>query len=217
VIGDGAVIALGGPKQRALLAELLLSRGEAVPRERLVDALWGERPPASAHNTLQNYVHGLRRAVGADRVETRGSAYRVRLQPEELDLSRFENLLERGRRALAGGGFAEAEELLRAALELWRGEPLADLGESPVRATAAGLVELRLQALELWVDARLELGEHDAVIPLLEELIRDEPYRERLREQQIMALYRSGRQQDALDAGIRQARVGGTAVRQHPE
>ena len=200
VVGDGAAVALGGLKQRALLAELLLSRGAAVPRERLVDALWGDRPPASALGSLQVYVHGLRRAVGADRVETRGGSYRVRVEPDELDLMRFEHLLARGRRALADGAPAEADEALDAALALWRGEALADLGDSPVRAAAAGLEELRRQALELRVDAQLSLGEHDEVIALLEVLIAAEPYRERLREQLITALYRAGRQQEALAA-----------------
>jgi predicted ATPase/DNA-binding SARP family transcriptional activator len=200
VVGDGAAIALGGPKQRALLAELLLSRGAAVPRERLVDALWGDRPPASAQSSLQVYVHGLRRAVGADRVETRGGSYRVRVEPDELDLVRFERLLAHGRRALTEGAPAEADEVLDAALGLWRGEALADLGDSPVRAAAPGLEELRRQALELRIDARLALGEHDEVIAVLEELVETEPYRERLREQLITALYRAGRQRDALAA-----------------
>jgi predicted ATPase/DNA-binding SARP family transcriptional activator len=200
VVGDGAAIALGGLKQRALLAELLLSRGAIVPRERLVDALWGDRPPPSAQSSLQVYVHGLRRAVGADRVETRGSSYRVCVEPDEFDLVRFERLLARGRRALADGAPAEADEALDAALGLWRGEALADLGDSPVRSAASGLEELRRQAFELRIDARLALGEHDEVIALLEELILDEPYRERLREQLITALYRAGRQRDALAA-----------------
>ena len=99
VVGEGGAVALGGPKQRALLAELLLRRGSAVPRERLVDALWGDRPPASAISSLQVYVHGLRRAVGADRFETRGNAYRVCVEPEELDVVRFERLLAEARDA----------------------------------------------------------------------------------------------------------------------
>jgi predicted ATPase/DNA-binding SARP family transcriptional activator len=200
VIGDGAAVALGGPKQRALLAELLLSRGAAVPRDRLVDALWGDSPPASALNSLQIYVHGLRRAVGAERLETRGTAYRVRVEPDELDVVRFERLLGQARQALAGGAAGEADELLEAALSLWRGDALADLGDSPVRAAASGLEELRRQALELRIDARLALGEHEEVIALLEELVAAEPYRERLREQLVLALYRAGRQQDALEA-----------------
>jgi predicted ATPase/DNA-binding SARP family transcriptional activator len=200
VVGDGAALALGGPKQRALLAELLLRRGAAVPRERLVDVLWGERPPPSAIASLQVYVHGLRRAVGADRLETRGAAYRLRVEPEELDVARFERLLADARAALAGGTPGHADELLAAALALWRGEALGDLGDSPVRAAASGLEDLRLQALELRIDARLALGEHREVVSQLEELIAAEPYRERLREQHVLALYRSGRQEDALAA-----------------
>ena len=196
VVGEGGAVALGGPKQRALLAELLLRRGSAVPRERLVDALWGDRPPASAISSLQVYVHGLRRAVGADRLETRGNAYRVRVEPDEFDVARFERLLAEARDAPP----AHAEELLAGALALWRGAALADLGDSPVRAAAAKLEDLRLQALELRAGARLELGEHRELVPELEELVAAEPYRERLREQLVLALYRSGRQQDALAA-----------------
>jgi len=196
VVGEGGAVALGGPKQRALLAELLLRRGSAVQRERLVDALWGDTPPASAISSLQVYVHGLRRAVGADRFETRGNAYRVCVEPEELDVARFERLLAEARDAPP----AHAEELLASALALWRGDALADLGDSPVRAAAAALEDLRLQALELRADTRLALGEHREVVAELEELVAAEPYREKLREQLVLALYRSGRQQDALDA-----------------
>ena len=199
MVADGGAVALGGPKQRALLAELLLRRGSAVPRERLVDALWGDRPPASAISSLQVYVHGLRRAVGADRFETRGNAYRVCVEPDELDVARFERLLAEARDALSSAP-AHADELLASALALWRGDALGDLGDSPVRAAAAGLEDLRLQALELRADARLALGEHREVVAELEELVAAEPYRERLREQLVLALYRSGRQQDALDA-----------------
>jgi predicted ATPase/DNA-binding SARP family transcriptional activator len=200
VVADGGAVALGGPKQRALLAELLLRRGSAVPRERLVDALWGETPPRSAISSLQVYVHGLRRAVGADRFETRGNAYRVCVDPEELDVARFERLLAEARDALQSGAPGHADELLAKALGLWRGHALADLGDSPVRAAAAGLEDLRLQAVELRMDARLALGEHREVVAELEELVAAEPYREHLREQLVLALYRSGRQQDALDA-----------------
>jgi predicted ATPase/DNA-binding SARP family transcriptional activator len=200
VVGESGAVALGGPKQRALLAELLLRRGSAVPRERLVDALWGDRPPASAISSLQVYVHGLRRAVGADRLETRGNAYRVRVEPEERDVARFERHLADARDALAGGTPGHADELLAGALALWRGDALADLGDSPVRAAAVTLEDLRLQALELRADARLALGEHREVVSELEALVAAEPYRERLREQLVLALYRSGRQQDALDA-----------------
>ena len=122
------------------------------------------------------------------------------MEPDELDVVRFERLVDRARQALARGAAGEADELLATALSLWRGDALADLGDSPVRAAASGLEELRRQALELRVDARLALGEHEEVIASLEELIAAEPYRERLREQLVLALYRAGRQQDALAA-----------------
>ena len=205
MVGEGAAIALGGRKQRALLAELLLRRGAAVPRERLVDVLWGERPPASAVTSLQVYVHGLRRALGADRLETHGTAYRVVVDPDELDVARFEGRLGQAREALAAGAPGHADELLAAALSLWRGEALGDLGDSPVRAAAPALEELRLQALELKIDARRARGEHSEVLGQLDELVAAEPYRERLREQLVLALYRAGRQQEAL-AAYREAR-----------
>src|SRR5205823_2836115 len=116
VVGEGAAVALGGRKQRALLAELLLRRGAAVPRERLVDVVWGDRPPASAITALQVYVHGLRRAVGAERLETHGTAYRLRVEPEELDIARFERLLGDARAAVTAGAAGHADELLAAAL-----------------------------------------------------------------------------------------------------
>jgi predicted ATPase/DNA-binding SARP family transcriptional activator len=193
-------VALGGPKQRALLAELLLHRGEVVSRDHLVDAVWGDRPPASASGSLQVYVHGLRRALGRDRIETHGTGYRVKAGEDELDLTRFERLLGTARDALAAGDPAGADERLAEALGLWRGEPLADLTGGPVASAAGHLGELRLQALELLHDARLALGEDASLVPGLEELIAAEPYRERLRAQHALALYRAGRQKEALDA-----------------
>jgi predicted ATPase/DNA-binding SARP family transcriptional activator len=200
VSGDGPR-EVGGPKQRALLAELLLHRGRVVPRERLVDALWGERPPGSAHASLQVYVHGLRRALGRDRIVTVGTGYCVQLEQGELDVEQFERLLGRADRALEQAAPASALADVDAALALWRGPPLADIRDQPLAAGAVPrLEELRLRALELRGDALLSLGEHDVLLPDLEQLIADHPYRERLREQQILALYRAGRQKDALDA-----------------
>jgi len=197
---DGAPLPLGGPKQRATLAELLLHAGEVVTRDHLVDAVWGEQPPGNAAASLQVYVHGLRRALGPERIETHGNGYRLRLDGDELDLHRFERLVERGARALAAGRPAEAADDLRTALALFAGEPLADLAGQPVAAAAAAIEERRLQALELHGDAQLALGGHAALLGELDELIRRQPYRERLRAQQILALYRCGRQKDALDA-----------------
>ena len=200
VLVDGKPVALGAPKQRALLAELLLHRGEVVTRERLIDALWGEDAPDSALSSLQVYVHGLRRALGAGRIETRGAGYRIVAEPEELDAERFERLVSLGARSLETGSPAGAARRLREALDLWRGTALADLAGQPVAAAAAALEERRLVALELRGDADLQLGRHDAVLAEIEQLIAREPYRERLRAQWILALYRAGRQKDALDA-----------------
>jgi predicted ATPase/DNA-binding SARP family transcriptional activator len=201
-LADGRRLALGGPKQRALLAELLLLHGGAVlPRDHLVDALWGEHPPSSARSSLQVYVHGLRRVLGPERIETHGTGYRVCVDPDELDSTRFERLIDDAERALADGLPADAAEDLARALALWAGPPLADVADHPVARTAAPrLEELHLRALELHNDARLALGEHDAVLPELDSLVKEHPYRERLREQQVLALYRAGRQQEALEA-----------------
>jgi len=200
VLVDGKPVPLGAPKQRALLAELLLRRGEVVSRERLIDALWGEHAPDAALSSLQVYVHGLRRALGAGRIETRGAGYRIAVAPGELDVDRFERLVELAARSLDAGSAAAAASRLREALGLWRGAALADLAGQPVAAAAPALHERRLVALELRGDADLLLGRHDAVLAEIDQLIAEEPYRERLRAQWILALYRAGRQKDALDA-----------------
>ncbi|HZO34502.1 MAG TPA: BTAD domain-containing putative transcriptional regulator [Gaiellaceae bacterium] len=186
-ISDGATLPLGGPKQRALLAELVLSANAVVSRDRLLDVIWDEAPPKTAVGTLQVYVHGLRRVLGADRIETTGSGYRLHAAPDELDLARFESLVEAGRRALEHGRAAEAVDRLDAALSLWRGP-------------APPLEERRLEAVEFRNDARLAAGRHDLVLAEVGAAIAEHPYRERLRAQQILALYRAGRQSDALDA-----------------
>jgi len=200
VLGDGAPLSLGQPKQRALLACLLLRRGRFVSREELIEAIWGQRPPRSAVGSLHVYVHGLRRLLGAERIEARGTAYRIRLEPGELDVECFEELVEQARGALAGRAPDRAASSLEAALELWRGAALADLPPELLAAERAHLDELRLSALELQIDADLERGEHDRVIARLAPLLAEHPFRERLREQQILALYRAGRQKEALDA-----------------
>jgi predicted ATPase/DNA-binding SARP family transcriptional activator len=172
-----------------------------VTRDRLVDVLWGDEPPRSAVSSLQVYVHGLRRALGAERIERHGTGYRLQLDPAELDLSRFERLVERAAGAFTAGRATDAVEDLRRGLALWIGAPLADLAGEPVHAAEAGqLDERRLRALELLHDAELALGRHDELVPELERLIAAEPYRERLRAQHALALYRSGRQVDALAA-----------------
>ncbi len=197
---DGEPAALGAPKQRALLALLLVNRGRVVSAGQLVDGLWGEAPPASALQSLQVYVHGLRRALGTERIETAGRGYRAVVGEGELDLDRFESALTQGRTAFEAGRASDAADDLRDALALWRGPALADLPEAARRAgEAERLEELRLTALELRYDAELACGRHDAVVAELEALTVEHPYRERFLAQRLLALYRSGRQADALE------------------
>jgi predicted ATPase/DNA-binding SARP family transcriptional activator len=194
-------VRLGAPKQRALLAKLLLARGSVVSRDQLVDAVWGDEPPESAPASLQVYVHGLRRVLGADRIERHGSGYRVRLGQGELDLERFEGLVARAERSLAAGDADDAARDVEAALALWRGPALADLADEALgTAEADPLDDSRLRALEIRNEARLAMGEHSALVAELERLISDEPYRERLREQYVLSLYRADRQKEALEA-----------------
>ena len=194
VLGDdGLPVPLGGPRPRALLAMLLLQPNRPVSTDQLIDAVWGESPPASAPNALQVHVHALRRALGADRIATRPPGYLLRVDDGELDAQRFERLV--------------AEEKPVEALALWRGPALADLAHEPfARAEAARLDDARLAALEARIAADLERGRHAALTAELEALVAAHPHRERLRAQQMLALYRSGRQADAL-AAYRDARA----------
>src|SRR6476646_5156735 len=194
-IGDEGPIQLGAPKQRALLAFLLLNANTVVSRDGLVDSLWGSESPKSAVSSLQVYVYGLRRALGDEVIERHGTGYRLHLDPSSLDLSRFERLVDHAAAALASGRAGDANEDLGRALDLWRGQPLADLAGEPIHGAEAGkLEEQRLRAVELLHDAQHEL------VPELERLIAAEPYREHLRAQHALALYRSGRQAEALAA-----------------
>jgi predicted ATPase/DNA-binding SARP family transcriptional activator len=201
VLVDGRPAPLGAPKQRAVLAKLLLARGAVVPRDELVEAVWADEPPDSASGALQVYVHGLRRVLGTERIQRQGSGYRLPLSRGELDLDRFDELLLRAERSLVAGDAAGAAAELETALALWRGPPLADLAGEPVAEAEGGrLEESRLHALELRNDAQLALGAHAGIVGELERLIAAEPYRERFREQLVLALYRSGRQKEALDS-----------------
>jgi DNA-binding SARP family transcriptional activator/ABC-type transport system substrate-binding protein len=198
---DGRVLPLGGPKQRALLALLLLHANEAVSRDRLVDDLWGARAPASAQRSLDTYVYRLRMLLGSGRIERRPPGYLIRVEPGEFDLERFERLLKQGRAAAAAGDAAAARTRLREALALWRGRALADLENEPFAASEAGrLEERRLLAVEARVEAELELGGGAELVDELERLAVEHPFRERLVEQLMRSLYRAGRKSDALAA-----------------
>jgi predicted ATPase/DNA-binding SARP family transcriptional activator len=193
-------LALGGPRQRALLALLLLHANESVSADRLVGALWGEEAPRTAGKALQVAVSRLRRAL-PDVVETTASGYRVRVAPGELDLDRFERAAAAGRESLAAGLPARAGEQLREALAEWRGPALADLADMPFATVEiARLEEQRLDALEARVEADLAAGRHAELAAELRALVAAHPWRERLHGHLMLALYRTGRQADALDA-----------------
>jgi DNA-binding SARP family transcriptional activator/pimeloyl-ACP methyl ester carboxylesterase/class 3 adenylate cyclase/predicted ATPase len=197
--GDRAVPLAAG-KQCALLSHLLLNANRAVPLARLVDDLWGDRVPGTAVKALQVYVSKLRKALPADRLHTRGAGYLLEVREGELDLDVFTRLAGEGRRALQAGDAAQASELLGNALALWRGPALAELDEPFAQSESARLEELRQSCLEDRIDADLGIGRHRALVPELEALVSALPLRERLRSQLILALYRSGRQAEALDA-----------------
>ena len=197
---DGAIVDLGARKQRAVLALLLLNANRVVPTERLIDELWGETPPETGRSVLQVYIAGLRKALGGEgsALRTRAPGYVLNVEPGALDLDRFTALRAE---AQATGDEERRSELLREALKLWRDTPLADLSTESFAATAiARLEELLLDVLEQRVDADLALGRNAALIPELEVLVAEHPYRERLRAQLILVLYRSGRQFDALSS-----------------
>lgn len=197
---DGRPVTLGGQRHRALLSLLLLHPNEVVSSDRLADELWHGAPPPSAHKALQIYVSRLRKALGADALETRAPGYRVRVEDGALDLWRFEGLATEGREALAAGTPTRAAVSLHKALALWRGPPLADVAYEPFAHAEAGrLEELRLCCLEDRLEADLALGRHANVVGELEALVHRHRPRERLHGQLMLALYRSGRQSEALE------------------
>src|SRR5512146_1935722 len=201
VCDRGQPLELGAGKQRALLALLLLHAGEVVSSDRLIDALWEEPPPASALNSVHVYVSQLRKALGNGLLQTRRHGYLLALEPEQLDLGRFERLLGEGRALLAEGEAARAAKTLRAALALWRGQPLSDFSSEPfAQGEIVRLEELHLAALEERIEADLALGRQAELVSELEALVREHPLRERPRAQLMLALYRSGRQAEALAA-----------------
>jgi DNA-binding SARP family transcriptional activator len=197
VVEQGRPLTLGGPRQRAILALLLTRANEVVPTDRLIDELWGAQAPTTATNTLQYHISRLRKALSpSDAILTRDPGYLIRAGPDELDLLRFEQLLDEAQRAPP----ELAARLLRDALGLWRGPPLADVAhESFAQAEILRLEELRLRAHERRVEADLSLGLHGELVGELEVLVREHPLRERLRGQLMLSLYGSGRQADALE------------------
>jgi DNA-binding SARP family transcriptional activator len=200
-----APIPLGASAQRALLARLLLDANRTVAVDRLVDDLWGDDPPTSALKMVQIHVSRLRKLLPAGMLVTRAPGYAVQIEPEALDVVRFERIREQGRAALARGCAAEAADRLREALALWRGPALAEFDEPFAAIEARRLEELRLACLEDRIEADLVLGLHDLLIGELAALVAHHPLRERPRRQLMLALYRSGRHAEAL-ADYRQLR-----------
>ncbi len=200
VSGSDGALPLGGARQRAVLVALLLQPNRPVPVRQMAEVAW-EEPPASARSNIRTYLAALRRLLGNDRLHTGPAGYRLVVAPEELDLLRFHALRTGGERALRGGDPAGAAEQLRAALALWRGTPFADIPwTTPLELDAARLDEQRLAAVEAYVQARLGTGAADDVVTDLRSLVLQHPLRERLWVLLMTALYRGGRQADALAA-----------------
>jgi predicted ATPase/DNA-binding SARP family transcriptional activator len=202
---DDRVLPLGSPKQRALLALLLVHANETVSRDRLIAELWAEAPPASVESAFHVYLSRLRRLLESagigDLLARESHGYRLRVEPGQLDVSHFDKLVDEGSEALASGNPELAADRFREALTLWRGPALADLQFERFAVTAsARLEEKRVSALEQRLEADLALGRHRQLIAELESLVAEHPYRERLRAQLMLVLYRSGRQADALRA-----------------
>lgn len=201
ILDRGNLVAVAEGRERTLLLLLLLQRSRPISVDAIVDALWPDEPPASAAKVVQNYVLRLRKALGHDVVTTVSGGYALRVNDDEVDATQAASLLVDGREALRRGLPVDAEQLLTESLALWRGEPLADVRYAGfAQAEIARLDELRLATVEERNDAELELGEHVLLVPGLEQQVRDHPLRERLRVQLMLALYRSGRQADALAA-----------------
>src|SRR5688572_13935837 len=198
-------LVLGGPKQRAVLALLALSPNTSVSLDRLIEGLWGEEQPATAAKMVQLYVSQLRKVLaqdGGSEIVTRGRAYELRVDPQRVDATRFERLVVEAAAARGDGG---SGEVAHAALALWRGPPLADLDEPFADAEVRRLEELRLAALELAIEADLEAGRHTELVGELDALVAEHPLSERLHALRMLALYRAGRQAEALE-GFHSAR-----------
>jgi DNA-binding SARP family transcriptional activator/streptogramin lyase len=204
VVEDGNSVALGTLKERLVLGVLLLHANELVSRERLIDDLWGEAPPPTARKAVNVYLSKLRKTLsvaGTDHITTASGGYRLNVEPERLDASRMRALVAEAQELVAKGEPERAAERFQEALALWRGPTLAGLQlESRGRDEVAQLDELRLTTLMDRIDCDLALGRHEQALGELGVLVREHPLRERLRAQQMLALYRAGRQADALEA-----------------
>ena len=201
VVDGGTALPLGGPRQRALLAFLLIHRNHPVAAERIIDALWERDPPRTAAQIVRVYVSHLRKLVGSDVLPTHGAGYVLRVADDDVDAARFERRVAEGRALAASGRAAAAVEAFDEALATWRGEPLPELAyDAFAQPEIARLEELRLAALEDRFDAALADGRDAELVAPLEHLVAAHPLRERLRAQLMLALYRAGRQADALAA-----------------
>ena len=201
VVGEGGAVVSLAAKQLRLLTALVVAAGRACEVDELVEAVWGESPPASARNLVQVYVSQLRKAL-PDGIEviTRGGAYAVELAPEQLDAARFERLLGECGTARRAGNAALAASLADRALGLWRGRAYGDLAYEEVASRESErLEELRLVAVEERIDAELDLGRHEEVLAEVLRVAGEHAYRERLQGQAMIALYRCGRQSEALE------------------
>ena len=215
VLRDGQPVGPAGPKRRGLLAMLVLRANHTVPVEDLIGGLWADNPPPSAANLVQTYVSAWRKTLepgraargGGDRIVTVGPGYRLRTEPGELDLDQFTRAVAGAEAAADAGDHADAADRLAEALGLWRGPPLADLAWLPFHRAAAGLGELRLQAVEAWALAALRCGNARDVLPAVQEAREREPLRERLCELVMWALFQDGRQGEALAAYEQTRRV----------
>ena len=207
VLDDGRPLPIGGPKQRAVLAHLILQPNRIVPAERLIEDVWGEEPPETARNVMQSYVSRLRKLLGDGRIEGRGAGYVLSVAPEEIDASRFEALVRQGKASVESDPWRAAKAFAEA-LDMWRGPAFADLADEPsLRGSIARMEELRLGATEHRIAAELAMGRHSTMVSELEALTSQYPLRERLWAHLMLAMYRSGRQAEALNAFQRARQV----------
>jgi DNA-binding SARP family transcriptional activator len=200
VVDGDRTVSLGGARSRAVLAILVVSANQPVSAGRLIDEIWGERPPPTAGNLVQGHISDLRRALGRDAIETRGEAYVLHVAAGARDLDRFERLAQRGAEALRGDRPAEAAEAYAQALALWRGPALAEIAQGGwLSAEAIRLDEMRVLALERRIEADLACGRDAELVGEVRSLVAEHPLREPLRAHLALALYRAGRQVEALD------------------